>query len=330
MLVLGRKALRTITPVCRFALLLVVLAGCRTVPEGGIHVPRGIEGRWLRNGSAEAFVSSRPYTRVLIFRRSGQASPLRLVPDDPFVGIRCWYMEPGVKGHALLPALQPATIETVAPNKLRITAEPETESGLQLITEVELDKNRPVLRLRHGFKNLRNTTRRISVWPLVVFPQNGIGLTPWVDKQKKGAPPRALLFYMGTRPDEPCISLGENALAVDFRQELQGKLLKIGANTDAGWAAFMWEGNALISSVPHDPDGDYPDGGSTVTFYHSGANPKRRTCEVEHVGPLRRVASGETVWLEQTLELMDAVDARGGDADAWLDAVERADPNLSE
>jgi hypothetical protein len=284
-------------------------------------LPEGVEGNWLRNGAAEVFLSAKPYPRVLVFRRGDQVVPLRIAKDDQFVGLRTWYMEPEQTKRSLLPALQPAQVTELGALGVRLTARPEPTCGLQLILEARLDADRPVLTVRHGFKNLRDETRRLAAWALLAFPHEGVGLVPWA--RQKGWRYRTLQYFGRTDPTEPAILVGRRGTGIDYRTPVRAHSVKTGTNSDAGWAAYLWPGGTLLSQVAHVPDGEYPEGGATTTFYSTGGSAPRGLCEVEHVGPFDDVGPGEVLWMEQTLTLLPEPRLSGDDPDVWLDELEQ-------
>ena len=301
--------------------LFVVAACCAAAAaDGPSQIHQGIEGCWLRNGVAEAFVSGRPYPRVVVFRVLGGPSPFRVVTTDPYYGVRSWFMEPAQNEDSGLPSARPAEVQILTPLSARLTAAPEEKSGLQLTIEVALDAARPSLTIRHGFRNLRGGTRRLAVWAIMAMPHEGLALAAWA----KGAmTARSLMFFPGTDPAEPCLRLGQEALGVDFGVASKGGQLKVGTNSDVGWVGYTWRGQAMQSRVAHVEGAEYPEGGATVTFYTCGQRMDEGFSEVEHVGPLTDVAPGETLWLEQAIALTGGVTSAGG-VDASLTAVRKA------
>jgi len=289
-------------------------AGEKTVDE---H--QGFSGWWLRNDAAEAFVIAEPYPRIVAFRLKEGESPLHVSHEYEYFGVRTWFFEPVQTAESGLPALQPAAAEKLGPLSLRLIGAPEEKSGLQLIMEISLDQKAPVLKIRHGFKNLRREQRRIAAWALnVIDPDRGVGVTRWRTEGR-----RSFLFWPATDPDEKGIHLGEKALSLDYRILPLHGWLKIGTNTDAGWVAYVWDGHALKSSVAHVPSAEYPEDGGTITFFNSTPEVfegKPRFGEIENVGPLSDLLPGNTLWMEQTLEIVSNLE--GDDPDAWLEELE--------
>ncbi len=293
----------------------VVLAGEKTTDELADY-----PGWLLKNESCEAFVIAEPYPRVIAFRLRGGENPLHISHDYQYFGIRTWFFEPTQNEQSPLPALQKATAEKIGKNALRLIAAPDDSSGLQLTMEITLDEQRPVLHIRHGLKNMRDEQRRIALWALnVIKPNNGVGITPWRSTGR-----RNFLFWPDTDPDEEGIHLGKKALALDYRVLPANKWQKVGTDTDAGWIAYVYDGHALKSTVPFVANAEYPEGGGTVTMFNStpevfDGNP--RFGEIENVGPLSDVQPGQTLWMEQTLEIISGL--KGDDPEGWMEVLEK-------
>jgi hypothetical protein len=253
-------------------------------------------------------------------RRLGGVSPLRVSTADPFYGVRTWFMEPTQLETAPLPALQPAEARATGERSLRLRAAPEPTSGLQVILEVAMDAALPVLTVRHGLKNLRPQSRTLAAWAINVVPHGGVGVTPLARDPNIF---RSYILFTGMDAGDPSLSLGKDAIGIDYRLPARGGWVKTGTNTDAGWVAYAWDGQAIKSSVAYEAGALYPEGGGTITLYQSGKTAAEGFCEIENVGPFKRVRAGGTVWLQQKLELLTGVEIRGHSADQWAGAVEQ-------
>jgi hypothetical protein len=303
-----------------FALGLGLCTAAQAQPKAGNHAD--YNGWWLKNAQAEAFVVAKPYPRVIAFRLAGKTSPLHVSDKYEYFGIRTWFFEPTQIPASGLPALQPATAQIIGERALRLTAAPDTASGLQLTMEIKLDDTAAKLHIRHGFKNHKTEKRRIAAWALnVINPDKGVGITRF---KKDG--PRSLLFWPNTDLDEKALMTGPSGMAVDYRILPRNGWFKVGTNTDAGWVAYVWDGMALKSSVAHVPNAEYPEDGGTITFFNSTSkifdgNP--RFGEIENVGPLSDLMPGNTLWMDQTLELVS--DIQGNDPQAWIQQLDPQD-----
>ena len=130
--------------------------------------------------------------------------------------MRSWFFEPTQIPESGLPALQPATAEQTGVRSVRLTAAPDDSSGLQLVMEVALDSERPVLHIRHGFKNMRDKSRRIACWVLnAIRPDAGVGVTPWRTEGRRQpavlAEHRSQRKWHSPKPPRPRARLSDRA-----------------------------------------------------------------------------------------------------------------------
>lgn len=261
----------------------------------------GMQGLWLLNESSELFVSFNPYPRVAYFSLKKGESPFRVSEKDQFFGIRTWFMEPFQNEFAMLPACRPAKAVKTGELSVSLSSEPDEKSGLQLLMEISLDPVSPKLKIRHGMKNMLKAKRRIALWSIMAFPPIGTGYTPWAEKSPAI---RSLVLFQGVEPADPCLKVGQDTLAVDFSRPVElGAHMKAGAASESGWAFYKWKNGLLKSFVPVVPGAEYPENGATVTLYSSSKKAGEGFCEVEHVGPIRNMPPGKTLWLEQSLEI---------------------------
>ena len=301
---------------------LILLAAGALGAKSPSEQYEGFTGYWLKNDRAEAFAIASPYPRVLAFRLVGGENPLHVSSEYEYVGIRTWFFEPTQNRQSGMPALRPATAERMGAHGLRLVAAPDDSSGLQLTMELFLDPALPVLRIRHGLTNLRDEQRRIAAWALnVIRPDHGVGVTPWGSVHR-----RSLLFWPDTEPNEIGLHLGPKALALDYRIEPQNRWQKIGTNTDVRWIAYVWNETALKSTVAHVANAEYPENGGTVTMFNSTSevfDGKPRFGEIENVGPLSELMPGNTLWMEQELELISGIEA--DDPERWVEILGAAE-----
>lgn len=302
-------------------LVLALLGGCSNRESFSATQYRGVDGQWLTSDTCEAFVSGIPYPRVVAFRMKGQSSPFRVSTQDQCYGIRTWYKDAdSTDDTVLLPALQVATVERLDSRSARITAAQEPVSGLQLVMEVSLSPREPVLTIRHGFRNLLDKDRRISIWSLTAFEHDGMAVTPW----KSGNSIKACVLYPESDPSEPCLRLGKTGMGVDYRRIIAQGCYKVGTDTDAGWVAFCRGSSAVVSRVPYNEYGEYVNGGAPITFYNCGQSRQSGFCEMEHVGELKPLPRGGTAWMEQKITLME-IQPTGDSVDANIEAIRKAE-----
>lgn len=281
----------------------------------------GIEGCWLRGETAEAFISGNPHPRVVAFRLKGGQSPFLVTTANQFYGIRTWFLEPVQTPEAPLPAALPAKLELVGPRSVRLVGSEEPKTQLQVIMEIEIDQSAPILRIRHGLRNLSKNGRTLAAWAINALPHKGACLTPLA---KDPSIFRSYIIFNGVDASDPSLKVGCDAVGIDYRLATRKGWVKTGTNTDAGYVAYLWGNQALKSSVAYEPGANYPEGGGTITMFQLGKSADQGFCEIENVGPLKNVAAGQTLWMDQELQLISNVPLEGDSVDSWRAALDQA------
>ncbi|MGF1635209.1 MAG: hypothetical protein ACFCVE_15260 [Phycisphaerae bacterium] len=280
----------------------------------------GRTGQWLADAHLEVFVQAEPFPRVMALRRPGGENLLLSVnPKFKYDGIRTWYMEPYQTKLAPGPSEQPAEIEPLGENHVRLVARPDEKSGLQNVMEIRLDGEKPVLHLRHGVKNVSEETRRIASWSIAAIPGVGRILVPVMSDVPEI---ESFTYFFYTNPQQPIYRRVNNALEVSLEESLQfgAKTSKIGVENRLGTALWDRPGVLLKSHAGYEADGNYPEGGANMTFYYGRQNDAAYG-EIEHVGPLKDVPPGHTLWLEQSITLQEPADLPDDPREALLQAL---------
>jgi hypothetical protein len=78
---------------------------------------------------------------------------------------------------------------------------------------------------------------------------------------------------------------------------------KIGVDSAQGWAAYRLDRTLYVKRFPHDPAGQYPDGGATVEIYSSA-----EFLEVENLSPLTTIPPGGELVYPEDWWLFDDVE----------------------
>ncbi len=276
------------------------------------------DGWWLRNVRAEAFVCAMPYPRVLAFRLRGGHSPLFVTDDFDLIGMRSRIHQPeSDTDHSQSPALQPAEATWLGERSIQLLAAPDIDkSGLRLTMEVTLHDTLPLLRLRHGFRNLREEPQLLAAWAILAVPDSGIGILPYNHQSFA----RRLIHFPGLSIVQPCVDYGKHALTVDYAVPPEQNWFKIGTDSTAGWVAYVKDNLVIRSMVDVPRDATFPESGATVTIFKwRGGNDWQQQPfgEIEHNGPLRTVASGESIVMDQIVELRDDLLPDASGPDGW-------------
>lgn len=264
------------------------------------------EGTWLKNDSAEAFISHKPFIRVVVFRLKGGESPIRFVEGkpEPYTGVKTWVMSPEQNDKAWLMGRLEGKIVEKGSLSLEITSKIYHPEKIQVRWKVQLDPQKPVLKIQHGLVNKGYTSRQLAPWAIVALEKKGFGVVPW----SSGSEPRhysakRIQFWNDSHPAH-AIHLGEQAWLIDFKTPLKKNMAKAGGRTNSGEIIYLNDHLALISHGEYQTHHQYPEGDCNVTTYMGGKDPSIGFCEIENVAPIQTVARNQTAWLKHRLELV--------------------------
>ena len=94
--------------------------------------------------------------------------------------------------------------------------------------------------------------------------------------------------YESEKPADPRVRILEGVLVAQAKALPGASELKVGADSDAGWIAYVRGKVMFVKFFPVFPKGNYSDGGNTVEFYCSD-----RVAELEPLSPEVTLKSGE-------------------------------------
>lgn len=304
--------------------LFGALACAHVAPGDELTIHQDYQGFWIRSSSAEAFVAIKPVFRILSLRTAGGVS---LLADSTTAqqGVRLAFMEGEQVPKSFDVGNVPA--EVVARSSDSASLHLASTGGLEYRVKLQLQPNRPVLEMQTVLQNVGDTDRRVGCWTVLAFARDGTIVAPFRDKPRLRR--RLVLSWWSAWP-QPAVAFGRDALVVDADGRVEGDAFKIGLITEAGWAGFVRGSQALLAHASFDAQGIYPEDGANVVVFMGGAGVDGGDgwCETELVGPMVMLKQGDSVVMNQTLELLSLPAGDRSSPDAWRIAVEqaRADP----
>ena len=264
-----------------------------------------VKGETLGNSLMEITVASHPSLRLTGLKRPGEADWLRPYSAQGGWGLRTWVMFPeGQIAASMSISQQPARLERVGKLKIIATGEDDPKTALALRWEVEMDAQRPVVRIKHIIRNNSTHSQTVAPWAIALVNHNNTGKT--LSAADDARPDSLPLNYLmsGDKTDtqrlqkRTIVALGQIGLRLDATPPSE---IKLGSVSRTGWTLFEREDTAQLISWSPFPEGTIPDGGRNLTLYHNGP-----LAEIEHVGALATLAPGEETSLLQELTIKDA------------------------
>lgn len=263
--------------------------------EGNLY-----EGYYLHHGNARAFVSVKPWVRVLCYWPDPKTpSPLSTKSYPQASGLRTQFFEDGRQmAYAGNVAAKPGTLVEHSSASVEIRIEWSDESGCETATTLKVSfASDGSLIVLHGVTNLADRKRVLAPWSVSCFPQKGAVYIPFESPQL-----RTITFYSSRFPAFLNGAITERAFALELDRFNPEKFYKIGVRSRRGWYAFLLDGAAWVSFSPFSSLGIYPDGGANLACFLSPVTINRPLwVELEQVGGSQMLGKGETVWLQERM-----------------------------
>jgi hypothetical protein len=289
----------------------------------------------IANGTVEAIVSTDIGPRILRYAFVGGENLLAELPHLTIpTSLGDWKLW---GGHRLWVAPEHMP-ESYAPDNVPIRFKLLGDSAIQLEQSVdvagyekrmglELAPESSNLSVHHRVTNRRESTVEIAPWGITAVNGPGETLVPQEPFQSHDdylLPVRALVLWSFTDLADPRITLGRRFLRLRTdaaRPEPQ----KFGVSNTQGWCAFHQEKcrNLLVKRHTWETGAVYADKGANYETYTAGTY-----LELETLGPLRRLAPGESADHTETWQLFPEIDL-GPTDDTAQAAIQNALPNLA-
>ena len=154
--------------------------------------------------------------------------------------------------------------------------------------------------LRHTITNVDDAPQTVAPWAITVMAPGGECLVPqhaFIPHTERLLPVRPLVFWGYARMDDPRFTWGDRVLRL--RHDASRGPIKIGALVKEGIAAYARGGHTFVKRFACEGGAIYPDYGCNFETFA-----RENMLEVESLGPLRELDSGDTAVLEETWYLL--------------------------
>jgi hypothetical protein len=206
-----------------------------------------------------------------------------------------------------------AGLELVAaPSGALLIGAVQEPTGLRKEMDIWLDPQSAAVSVRHTFRNEGVRTLELSPWPITQLRLGGVAVVPQPAAVTEHAmkPNRLLVIWPYASWLDDRLSLGEKGLTVAGRS---GSQFKIGCLSAAGTIAYLREGLLFVKRFDPAVDAPHADLGTNVQIYCDAGS-----IELETLGPLVRLAPGDSTSHDEHWELREVGDSAGMDEVASL------------
>lgn len=270
----------------------------------------GIEGLRIERDGLAATVTTAMGPRLLGVARAGGPN---LLAELPHVRIRI----PGVADYPLLgghrlwstPEVPAVTyraddapvVVTRLPDGLDLQGAPDPVQGVAKRMRVTIAGG--AIHLEHELRACGEAPIETAPWAITQVPPRGEAWLPLAmgDLHGKWLPNRALVLWPYSAVGDPRLVLGDDLVVVRGMAGAPGRV-KIGTQRTRGWIGWR-DGGTLLLVETAEEAGAFGDMGASLQCYSCGD-----FVELETLGPVVRLAPGETVVHRQRWRIVD-VDA---------------------
>jgi len=225
-------------------------------------------------------------------------------------GHRLWH-SPEVRPRTYAPDNDPVqSCEIEGGVRLQPPTEPTT--GIRKELDVVLDEGH--VEVTHRLYNCSLWPVELAPWALTVMAQRGLVVVAHPEGDPDDLlPNRTLTLWPYTDMADPRVTWG--ARYITIRQDpSRARRFKVGLNAEAGWAAYLLDGDCFLKRFPYVASGCYPDAGCSCELFTNDL-----ILEVESLGPLTQLAPGCCLEHVEHWHLFEGIHPDG--TEASLDSV---------
>lgn len=166
----------------------------------------------------------------------------------------------------------------VGTNIVTLTSENDPAVGVRVSKQISMDGRTGAIDLIQRMTNVSERNQAYCFWDRTLCPAGGFAIIPlnamsrfpakWVLGRRKVTDGKIDYFwweYDGVTPSHPNIRILDGMAVV----KSQGKEQKIGADSDAGWIAYIHGRLLFVKYYPYFPKGKYIDNALSVAHYFS-------------------------------------------------------------
>jgi hypothetical protein len=172
-----------------------------------------------------------------------------------------------------------------------VMSEPDATVGLQMEKEILIEPGTGDLGITQRMKNISDKETGFCLWDRTLCKGGGFALLPLNKRSrfKAGWSIRRTIdekyVYDGNKPHSPRVKILNDVLVA----RTGGEATKVGADSDAGWIAYVRGKLLFVKYFPYFANRNYSDGGNSVELYFD-----QQVSELEPLSPEIELKPGES------------------------------------
>ncbi len=193
-------------------------------------------------------------------------------------------------------------VASTIPHGVRL--EIELKQGIKKQISIELAQDKPQLTLTHVITNLNKEIITIAPWALTMLKMDGIAILP----QPSGNSDingflhnRNYSLWPYSKITDKRVIWDDDVILIKAKPDLPP--FKIGYFNSHGWMAYWIKGRLFKKSFLVSGGSSYPDGNCNSEYYCGN-----RFIELESLGPIKQLSTGESTTLVESWEIFTHLD----------------------
>jgi hypothetical protein len=267
---------------------------------------QGLPTRILNNGllSLEFLAKAGPrIVRLSAFGKENLFADIPTKVNTPYGdflfrgGHRLWHA-PEIMPRTYIPDNDGLTIEELT-DGIRLMGSPEVGTGITKTIEIHLSVDQDAVTLKHILRNDSLWQVELAPWALTMFRLGGTVILPQPvgNADQNGLMNnRILALWPYAHINDPRLVLRDDFILINAVPGLSP--FKLGYYNPLGWMAYWLDGILFRKTFSVSSGAAYPDGGCNTESYCDDW-----FVELESLGPLVRLETGETVNLTEKWEV---------------------------
>jgi hypothetical protein len=264
----------------------------------------GWDNSFVLSGSAvRAVIVPQAGGRIFEYSLNGQnilfqgpaahaTASLELGRPAPAVGYQC-DLGPEIRGLQPHDGLWvgPYAVEPLEELGVELKSAADSSLGIQLEKEIMIDPESGDLGITQRMRNVSRNETSFCLWDRTLCQGGGFAFFPvrkkshfparWSIRRSNGGK----YSYDGRKPDSPNVQILNGILIA----KCEGEPVKLGADSEAGWIAYVRGRWLFVKYFPFSPKGTYSDGGNSVELYFDP-----QVAELEPLSPEVNLKKGES------------------------------------
>lgn len=279
----------------------------------------------LVNEHAELIVTLDVGPRVISYRTARGENVFRVFEDQlggtgeakwlPRGGHRFWFA-PEDPVLSYLPDNSPVASRVVSEFEIEVSNAPVDALPIRKVMRLALDPQSSRVTVTHRAENFGGTPRTLATWGLSVLKPGGIEFIPQPplgEHPRDLLPNRTLTLWPYTDMADPRWHWGERFITL---RQADAPPTKLGLLHREGWVAYHNAASLFLKTIECRDGAIYPDHGCNFETFTNA-----EMLEVEALGTLATLASGESTEHTEGWELFGGVSAPPDDEDALAEWV---------